>query len=423
MKILKRTLVKPWRHTFLANGIIFASGLASGVIAARLLGVEDRGLLAAIIYWPHFVVGVTAMGLNEAITIRTAKSGITNSLRATTLALSLALALPLGIIGLLLLPFLLGESRQTYLPFTQTYFAVFLPLSFVAMNLLAIDQGEFRFHRYNVQRVIQAVAYPLLLVVFWQAGYLTVENAAIAVVSGTGIVALVRLWQAGPGLKNKPSLQEAGELLIQGTRLHTTNLVMFLSMQIDKMALILFSNDTQLGIYVVAVTAASAVQSLFVQTYINIMLPTAAKLGSEPKNIEDILVPLRKLSVLIVASSSLLILVLPLILPLVFGKEYVSAVPAAQVLAVAFAFVGLKNVFIYLLRSWSKNRPGILGEGLTSLILVAGAYPSLQMWGVMGLSFLMLLAHALGALLLLYFFLRTTSLSPRRVIGFARSSH
>jgi O-antigen/teichoic acid export membrane protein len=416
-------LVKPWRHTFLANGAIFASGLASGVIAARLLGAEDRGLLAAIIFWPHFVAGVAAMGLNEAIAIRTAKSGATESLRATTLALSLALALPLGTIGLLLLPHLLGESRQVYLPFTQIYFAAFLPLSFVAMNLLAIDQGEFRFHSYNIQRMIQAVAYPVLLVVFWIAGYLTVENAAIAAVAGTGIVALIRLWQAWPDLKNKPSLQEAAELLSQGTRLHATNLVMFLSMQIDKMALVLFSNDRQLGLYVVAVTAASAVQSLFVQTYLNIMLPTAAKSGSDLKNIETILAPLRRLFILILASTFLLILIFPYLLPLVFGKEYISAAPYAQVLAVAFALVGLKKAFVYLLRSWSKNRPGILGEGLTSLILIAGAYPSLQMWGVMGLSILILLAHAIGAFLLLYFLLKTTALSPRRMIGFARDYH
>ena len=39
----------------------------------------------------------SAMGLNEAIAIRTAKVGATKGLQATTLALSLILALPVGI--------------------------------------------------------------------------------------------------------------------------------------------------------------------------------------------------------------------------------------------------------------------------------------------------------------------------------------
>ena len=412
--------MKLWRYTFLTNGIILASGLLSGVIAARLLGVEDRGLLAAIIYWPHFVAGVAAMGLNEAIAIRTAKAGATKSLQATTLALSLVLALPVGIIGLFLLPLLLGQSRQDYLLFTQIYFAVFLPLSFIAMNFLAIDQGEFRFHRYNVQRVIQAVAYPVLLVFFWLTGYLTAESAAIAVVSGTGIVAMVRLWQARPGLKIKPSLHEAGELLVQGGRLHATNLAMFLAMQIDKMALVLLSNNAQLGLYVVAVTVASAAQSMFVQTYINVMLPTAAKSGSEFENIEVILGPLRKLFIFIISATAAMVIIIPFVLPLVFGDEYFAAVPYAQVLALAFAFVGLKNVFIYLLRAWEKNKPGFLGEGIASVILVTGAYPALQIWGVMGLSVVMVLAHALGTLYLLYFLLKITGLSAHQLFGFAR---
>ncbi len=415
--------MKPWRHTFLTNGIILASALTSGVIAARLLGVEDRGLLAAVIYWPHFVAGVAAMGLNEAIVIRTARSGKTGSLQATALALSLALALPVVAIGLLLLRFLLGDSRQAYLPFTQIYFAAFVPLSFVAMNLLAIDQGEFRFHSYNIQRVTQAVAYPVLLLVLWLAGFLTVENAAIAVVSGTGIVALLRIWQAGPWLKIHPSLQEAGELLILGMRLHATNLATFLAMQIDKMALVLWSNDAQLGLYVVAVAAASAAPSLFVQTYVNVMLPTAAKSGPDLKGIDALLGPLRRLLVLITASTCLMVIMLPILLPMVFGRSYVTAVGYAQVLAVAFAFVGLKNVFIYLLRAWAKNKPGSFGEGLASLILIAGAYPSLHIWGVMGLSLLMVLAHAIGAVFLLSVFLKTTGLSIRRAFGFRRARY
>lgn len=412
--------MKPWRHTFLANGFIFGSGLASGILVARLLGVEDRGLLAAIIYWPHFVAGFSAMGLNEAIAIRTAKLGASTNLRSTTLALSLSLATPVAIIGFLLLPHLLGQSRQSYLSFTQIYFAAFLPISFIAMNLLAIDQGEFRFESYNVQRVIQAVAYPLLLVIVWLAGYLTVESAAIAVAAGTGIVAFYRLWEARSGLIIKPSLQEAGELLLQGARLHVTNLVMFLSMQIDKIALILFSNDRQLGLYVVAVTSASAAQSLFVQTYINIMLPTTAKTGPEISNIKILLEPLRKLVIIIIFSSLLMILILPFVLPLIFGKEFEGAVLYAQMLTVAFAFVSFKNVLIYLFRAWEKNRPGLLGESVVSLILVGGAYPALQILGVMGLTLLMVLAHIFGTIVLVIFFQGIVGLRLEQLIRFDR---
>lgn len=412
--------MKKWRQTFLTNGIILVSGLVSGVIAARLLGAEDRGLLAAIIYWPHFLTGVAAMGLNEAIAIRIAKLGSTPTLRVTVVALSLTISLPLTVIGWLLLPQLLGDSRQAYYLFTQIYLTVLLPLSYLSMNLLAIDQGEFRFRQFNTQRIVQAVAYPMLLVAFWLIDYLTVKNAALAIVAGTGLVALTRLWQVRSSLKESPSIKEASELMVEGARLHATNLVMFLSMQVDKMALVLFSTDTQLGLYVVAVTAASAAQSLFVQTYINIMLPSAAKLGSGRDHIESLLIPLRRLFGVIIFLTVLMILIMPSILPLLFGKDFVAAVPYAQLLSVVFAFVGIKNAIIYLLRAWANNKPGVWAEGLAALILVAGAYPALQSGGVKGLVLLMLLAHAFGATLLLKSLAETTDLSVRRLLGFTR---
>jgi len=182
------------------------------------------------------------MGLNEGIVIRIAKGGFSDTLTATTFAISLVLSLPIGLIGLFLMPFLLGESRHDYLLFSQIYFLAFLPVSFLAMNLLAIEQGKFKFHSFNTQRIIQAVAYPLLLLGLWFGGMLTVEHAAIAVLSGTAIVALLRIWYSRAGLKVLPSLQEASQLLVQSFRLHVVNIVMALSMQVDKMVLVLFSN-------------------------------------------------------------------------------------------------------------------------------------------------------------------------------------
>lgn len=411
--------MKPWRSTFLTNGVIFATGLVGGVLAARFLGAEDRGLLAAVTYWPHFVAGVAAMGLNEGIVIRTANSGTTDTLRATTFAISLGLALPLGVIGYYLMPMLLSESRQDYLLFSQLYFLVFLPFTFLAMNFLAIDQGELKFYHFNLQRIIQAVAYPLLLLGLWLVGILTVEFAAIAVLSGTVIVALLRVWNARSGLIKRPSLVEARQLVVMSFRLHMVNMVTFLAMQIDKMTLVLFSSNTQLGLYVVAFTAAGAVQSLFVTTYINIMLPKAAKIGSKNETIEEILVPLRKLIGIIILCSVFLFFIMPYLIYFVFGAEFKAAGFYAQILVLAFLFVGIKKVLVYLLRSWRLNQPAIFSEGFTALVLISGSYSVIHWWGTIGLCVLVLLANATGAMLLVYYFLKITGLSLSKFLQLA----
>jgi len=413
----ERARVKPWRHTFLTNGVLFASGLASGIIAARLLGAEDRGLLAAITYWPHFIAGMAAMGINEAITIRTARRGTTGTLRATTLWLSLALALPVIAIGVLLIHLLLGPSRQDSLAFTQIYCAVFVPLTFLATNFLAVEHGEFNYRTFNLQRIILSATYPSLLIGLWMVDRLTVQSAAIAVLSGTALVALIRLWQVRARLNVRPSLREARELLAQGWRLHAANLVMHLAMQLDKLALVLFSSNLQLGLYVVASTAANAAQSLAVQTYNNVMLPAAAKERGARRDIALIVGTLRKLVALLVIATVVLVVAMPFLLPVVFGAEFSAAVPYAQLLAVAFAFMGVKNAVIYLLRAWEINRPAIAAEGLASLILLAGAYPVVRAWDAFGLAVLVLIAQALSTALLGGWFVKYTKVSVRQLVG------
>ena len=411
--------MKPWASTLFTNGVILGAGLVGGVLSARFLGVEERGLLAAVIYWPHFIAGIAAMGLNEGIVIRTAKSGMTETLRATTFTISIALAVPVGILGFLLMPLLLGESRQAYVTFSQIYLLAFLPITFLAQNFLAIDQGELKFSRFNGQRVVQAVAYPILLLVLWVAGILTVEHAAIAVIFGTAIVALLRVWHARSSLTTRPSQHEAKQLLWLSFPLHVVNVVKSLSMQVDKMALLFFSNDTELGLYIASITAAGAFVSILVQTYINIMLPTAAQVGAERDHIQDLIVPLRRLVGIIVFSTALLVPIMPYLIILVFGTEFEAAGPYAQILLPAFAFVGIKKALVYLLRSWNENRPALLGEGVTAVILIAGAYFAIQWWGTMGLCFLVLVAQIAGTVFIGYDFLNKTDLTLRQFVSFA----
>lgn len=357
------------------------------------------------------------MGVNEAITIRTARTGATGTLRATTLALSLTLALLVVAAGVPLLPLLLGPSRQASLAFTQIYFAIFVPVTFVAMNFLAVEQGEFNYRSFNVQRIVQAATYPLMLLGLWLVGSLTVRSAAVAVLSGTALVAFIRLWQVGAKLNVRPSLNEAWELLAQGGRLHAANLAMFLAAQVDKMALVLFSSDLQLGLYVVANTAASAAQSLVVQTYNNVMLPAAAKGGGGRESVTAIAGTLRRLVTLLFVTTVLMVVALPFLLPTIFGAEFSAAVPYAQVLAVAFAFLGLKNVLIYLFRAWEVNRPAIVSEGLASLILLAGAYPVVRTWSALGLAALVLVAQASSTAFLLLWFMKYTKIGMRQLVG------
>jgi O-antigen/teichoic acid export membrane protein len=397
---------RTWYVTFCANGLIIASALAGSVLAARLLGAEGRGLLAAVIFWPHFFAGLGNCGLNEAIAIRTARLGTTSTIRATTLALSLGVAVPVVFLGAYFLQYLLIGTRSAYLPFSEAYFALFVPLMFLATNFLAIDQGEFRFVRFNVLRVAQSISYPVLLLLFWVSDLISVQTAAIAVLSGTALAALVRLWIAREGLTQRPSVHEAKTVLTSGIRLHATNLAMFLASEVDKLVLIQFATDHDVGIYVVALSAVAAVQALAVQTFINIMLPKAAHLGLSTTTKNAIYQPLAKLTVALFATSVLLAIAIPFLLPLIFGNDFKGSVLVAQVLAFALAFGGIKKAILYLLRAWNLNLSAGIAETLTAVILILFAFPAFDAWGLIGVAFVVLSAQVVGTAFLFLSFAR-----------------
>jgi len=387
--------MKTWQETLFTNGVIFGAGLLGGVLVARFFGPDDRGILAAILYWPHFLAGITSLGINESLVVTVARQGFSARLAATASALSLALALAVAAVCIPAMPWLLGQPRLDYLRFTQLYMFILPIFSFLSINLLAIEQGRMNFRRFNGQRLLQAVVYPGLLVALWFGKYLTIETAALAVLAGTVLIALQRLWHFRLTLLTRPSLTAARELLSQSWRLHLVNVTRSLATELDKMLLVFFAGNAQLGHYIVALTAAAAMPSLLAQTFNNIMFPIAAKAGQDG-NPAMVIRPLRRFVLALVLSSLVMALALPWLVPLVYGQEFAKAGRYAQILVFAFTVNVLRVAVVYLLRSWRIHRVAFYGEAATALTMCAGGYPALHWFGVPGLCCLLLFAQTVG---------------------------
>lgn len=402
-----------WLMTSIANALILGSGVLSGVLTARLLGVEDRGLLAALIYWPHLLVGVTTLGLNESIVIRVARQGVPEKFATTVVTLSLSLAIVVTVLGAALMPWLLGSARLEHLGFTRSYLVLFAPSSFLAMNLLAIDQGRMDFRTFNIQRILQAVLYPILLLILWLTNLVSIKSAALSVVTGTVIVAGLRLWSFRHALWTIPSWTEARALLHPGWRIYSVDLLTQLSAQVDKMALVLLSNNAALGLYVAAQTLANGVQAIVTQTFINLVLPDAANASMG----WDLATPLRRMLITLVLVSTVLILVLPWLVALLFGHEFAGATAIARVLTVAAAFAGFRKAILYVLRAKDIHRVSSLAESAAIAIIALGAFPAVLWREALGLALLVSAAQGISMIVILAGLLRETSMDLRGLCG------
>lgn len=372
------------------------AGIVSGILLARALGVDDRGLLAAVIYWPHFIIGVLAMGVNEGLVLQIAAHGRSKTITATSVVMALILAAIAATGCWVLLGLALDETRGDYLGFSRAYAWVLAPSSYLCLFLLAVYQGELQFSSFNTMRSLQAIAYPAALACLWLTGMISVRTAACSALLGGVVVAVLLLHRFARDLKTKPSFEEGKSVAKKSVRLHVVNVMMHLTEQVDKIILVLWSSNAQLGHYVVAYTAAAAAPAVLVQTYINVMLPAAARNQGDVLRHEAIIRSMKIMFGVVAMSAAAMIALLPMLLPFAFGEEFASATSYAQVLTVALSIYGVRKCMVYLLRSWFVTKPAVLGEVLTAFCILMGGYPAFVIWGVIGLCWLLVASQITG---------------------------
>ena len=153
-------ITNAWLGTIATNALILAFNVGTGVLLARLLLPEGRGLLATIMFWPGLISSVGLMSLDHAVAHRVARAP-TESRRtgATATCLALALCCLVAPALALTLPYLLGDERREWWLTAQIYALAFIPVTYLGSIVRALDYGELRLIRYNSWRIIPPFVY------------------------------------------------------------------------------------------------------------------------------------------------------------------------------------------------------------------------------------------------------------------------
>lgn len=250
--------------SFGTTGILQVANLATGVIAARILLPEGRGELAEIMLWPWLLGAVLFLNLNQAVAYyAAARSEAARRFAAMALLVAAPLAIIAMVIGYAVIPLLMRDASPLAIALGRFYL-LYIPVSFVMTIMLATLQGLHRFVGWNFVRVMPSIVYLtgiLGLAAFGNVAVTGITLASLAAASAAAAVGLgmvVRLrgpsWQPMPG--------ELRELLRYAVGVHVPALAGICNQQLDKALVALFLPVEQLGIYVVAVSAASIVMMI-----------------------------------------------------------------------------------------------------------------------------------------------------------------
>jgi len=384
--------VRPFVTTAVGNAALALIGLLTGMLAARILGAEGRGQLAAAQAWPLLLATLGSFGLMEAIAFFAARV----PLRArAVLATGLLLAVPFTLIavaaGMWLLPHVLRTQSTEVREMALLSLALVPALTASTAPSHAL-RGVGRYQAWNVLRLVTPLAWLSTLVVVRGTHYATVPTLAMAFIGATMLAAVITHAYAWRVLQGSPAPERslARPMLAYGAPTLAASIPHWLNLRVDQLIVIALLDARALGLYVVAVAWSGAAHPL-AEVVAHNAVPALA--GVQDTRQRSRLV-YRAGAAAAIVSSALLLAATPILLPLIFGAEFRAAIPVALILVLAGAVDATNAVGAECLRGVGRPRAVLLAECI-GLAVTAVALPILVlMAGIVGAASASLVSYA-----------------------------
>jgi O-antigen/teichoic acid export membrane protein len=397
--------------------------IVSGVIAARLLGAENRGFLALLVLYPAVLGVMGTLGIPASVTYHIAKSP------EASRSVIRKLGAPLGLVtaGLVLIHMTIvlvlrnhdaGEIRMAAL-----ITLVATPAVVLQSFGMAIIQGLQKFLLYNVLRALQLVAYSAALV-----GLAVLQESNLALVAGSWTFSMVLGAAVVLFLAQRvvpPTLDVAPvhrrEMLRFGLRgmFGSANLVEIV--RLDQLAVSLVASPTVLGLYVVGASFSNLPR--FVATSVGMMaFPRVASSGDRGTATAV------RYTILAAIVCGIIVLgieaILGPVLPLFFGKGFEDSVGVGRVLLISAYLYSLRRVAGDCARGLDLPELTSITELVSLLVLVPAILVLSTKSELLGVAWALTVSSAVSLLLLLVLISRSLAarksadvLQPRELLS------
>ncbi len=367
--------------TFGANLAIQACTVLQGILLARLLGPLGRGEFAAVILWPNFFAAIGGFGVTTALARRAACEPNIPALTRSGLTLSMVTATCTAALCFLLMPLLL-KGQDAHLLEMSRWFVPFIFFNHLALTFVFIDQGSGNFREFNWTRLIVNPLYLMLVAALWLAGHSDVFLFAMALLVTNAMVVVLRLAKFLGTSRLLGEFSSLRPIVGDAARYGMADLLRPLYQYIDKALFLYLLGVRDLGLYTVAL-AASGVAGSLATAASSVTFGIAAK-DNGAQTFERIAKLFRYSAWAWLVIGTGLAVAMPVLLPMVFGREFSGAVWAAILLIPAGAFSGQAGILEQSLRAQGRAFVGLEAQITGMIILVPVAFLGSKLWGMLG---------------------------------------
>jgi O-antigen/teichoic acid export membrane protein len=390
-RLLSRGLVRAGIVTYVFSGLTLVANLVTGIVTARALGPDGRGVTVALLTVSQLAGFLFAMGVAQSLSYFIARRPQDGPRLLTTWLLMLVPLTALAIaISEALLPTIFATDQQALDIGRWFMFSIVLVVGLELNYGLLL--GIHDFFVYNVLRFAQPVVIALSLVVMWWLDELTVESALIASIAGSVLVLLIGLLRAVRRIGVGPPAPGLGlTSLWYGVRGQGSTVAANVTARLDVAMLPAFVTSGSVGLYSVATNISLIVYQLS-NTFAGLVLPAAAR---DPQR-----GPLKVVGSLwaSLAAAAVIALVLALfarpLLGFVYGDEFRDAAePLLLLLPGAVLFAGSSILGAGLLaagRPFTATLPQLVGMAVT----VVGLFVFLRIGGITAAALVSTVSYA-----------------------------
>lgn len=398
-------------------------GLLTSVALARLLGTENFGLYSVLINFATISVILSSFGWPSSVIYRTRGAGTTAGLVATTglIAMS-AVSIVVLIVG-----YIFEETVVTRLLREAPLEAyrlglILIPIQLFGRLFIALARASDRFDLANRYQISVLAGTLVFLLGVWGAGDVTLVTAIASLLAAYSASVLwlgfyvLRLT----GIELPYSARELLESFRYGLKSYAQSIAGQLHEQIDVLMLALFLVEpTQIAFYAVAVGVTNRLKMIPDALSLALFPHVASKESSEAGAIAA---KTSRHSIAWVALTALVLaVVVPFVVPLVFGVDYEASVRPILVLLPGAAML---TTYLVLSRYFMAiNKQGItirtqLVSTTTNIGLNLYMIPE---WGIMGAAASSLISYGLEMVLIVASFRKESGQGVRAILILNRS--
>ena len=377
--------------TSISSAVAVLFSFVSGVLLARVLGPATRGEYGTIILIGQTVAGFAALSFFDAALLTARREGMRLARMMMTLIMSaLAIGVFSSIIAAFVVPFLDLPITEISLELSIVFIALMIFTNLFSVMFSAADRSEMQFSGSNFARVSSAAIFALVVALAWLAIDDEIGLSLILIFFISAKIPSLVLWAYNyrVDFRGSFSFSFAKDALTTGVRLHLAIALTLIAGPLDRFFAAGNWSQDLLGNYFVAFSAVGVGYGVITSALATVFFPFFSNIvqAERPEKISQ---TLRFTFIFICLILTVGVVVLPFLVPFVYGAAYTQAAGMSVGLLFALAPQPLRIIILEASRSLGLGRPAVhmaissiavmfIGYGLTrystptSIILAFG---------------------------------------------------